>query len=269
MRGIVFLFLMFFSVGQAMGAESPLELTADQTLEWHKNEKMFIASGNVVVTQGDAVIRAQSLRADYRESEESSFDIYRLSAEGDVTIAAQGSAAAGDRAVYDVKSGVATMTGKDLRMSAPGQTVTARDRFEYDVNQGRLSAYGAVVVTRSADTLSADTVGVVFAPGADGQRRLQKLEANGNVVVKTANETLSGRKAVYDAASDVATVTGAVKIVRGSNVLEGDSADANLTTGVSRIKGAAAPASLTGAAPGGRVRGVFYPETMDEKPLPP
>lgn len=237
---------------------APLEITADQTLEWHRNDSRYIARGNAMARQGDVQIAAETLTADYRASAESSMDIYRLSAAGGVTIESQGNVATGDDATYDIDTGLAVMTGRDLRLSSPDQVVTARERFEYRVTDGRLTAWGDAVVTRGADKLRADSVSALFHDDkATGKRVLKQLTADGNVVITTATETVRGSNGVYDAATNIATLSGGVRIERGPNVLEGDKAEVNLTTNVSRMLGGAAET-------GGRVRGVFYPGS--EKP---
>lgn len=248
----VLFFCVACSPAYAADGDQPLEITASQTLEWHRNASQYIARGDVVMKQGDVTIKADMLTADYRESKESAVEIYRLTAEGRVYIDSQGNRAQGDHAVYDVDKGTAVMTGGDLRMTTAEQTVTARDRFEYNVTDGKLSAVGNAKVIHGADTLTADAVDAVFATDpATGQRKLDRADATGRVVIKTPTEVLTGARGVYIAASNVATLSGGVKIERGPNVLEGEQAEVNLTTNVSRMVG--------GAGENGRVRGVFYP----------
>lgn len=256
MRFFLFAALLF-ACPAAMGQTAlpdnaqPLEITAGQTLEWHRADHQYIARGDVVARQGDVEIRADVLTADYRETAASSFDIYRLTAEGGVVISSQGNVAKGDNAVYDVASGKAVMTGQKLTLTSPGQTVTARDSFEYFVNEGRLSATGDAHAVRGGDTLRADAIGAVFAQDASGQRKLRELTADGNVVITTPDEVLRGSRGLYNAGTDTAELTGGVTITRGPNVLEGEKAEVNLATNVSKM--------TAGAAQGGRVRGVFYP----------
>lgn len=241
----------------SQNSSKPLEITASQTLEWHRNDKQYIARGDVVARQGDVSIEAALLTADYRESEKSNMDIYRLTAEQNVRIVSQGSTAEGDKAVYEVDKGLATMTGNALKLYSPGQSVTARDRFEYWVTEGRLNAVGQARAIKGEDTIDAQTLSAVFVDDpAAHTRKLSKLEASGGVVITTPTETLQGDQGTYDASTTVATITGHVVIKRGPNILEGDSADVNLTTNVSRMHGGT-------AGGGGRVRGVFYPGSQD------
>lgn len=237
---------------------APLEITADQTLEWHRNDQQYIARGNVLAVQGDVRIAADTLTADYRETAASSIEIYRLTATGNVIITSRGNTAYGSHAVYDVDKGLAVMTGNNLRLVSPDQTVTARDRFEYWVQAGRLAAIGNAAVTRGEDRLTAAQVSAIFQEDGSGQRRLARLDADRNVVITTPEEILTGDNAFYLASTDTAELLGNVRITRGPNILEGERAEVNLATNVSKMYGS--------AAQGGRVRGVFYPDSDDNPP---
>lgn len=262
---------------EAKQSERPLEITADQTLEWHRTDKKYIARGKAEAKQGLTQINAETLTADYRETAKSNFDIYRMTADNNVVITSQGNQAFGDKAVYELETGIATMTGEALKMTAPDQTITARDKFEYAVDEGRLSAYGDVVIIRGEDIIKADKASAFFAqdnqPAATpsstpmGGRKLERFEGEGHVVVTTPTEILSGDRGVYNAATNTAEVTGNVKITRGPNVLEGTRAEINLTTNVSRMFG---NATTTASSPTGkgRVKGVFYPGSTKPESAP-
>lgn len=239
-------------------SDEPLEITADKSLEWRRDQKQFVARVNTLAKQGPTSIASDALTADYRESEKSSMDIYKVTADGNVTINSQQSAATGQKAVYDLDKGYAEMTGDNLKLTSPDQTVTAHERFEYWVNEGRLVAVGNAKVVRLNDTLEADTVSAVFGEDAKGARVLKSLEATGNVVITTPTEVLTGAKATYSADTNLADLTGGAKIKRGPNILEGEKAQVNLTTNVS---------TMFGGGSGGQVRGVFYPNS-EKKPAP-
>lgn len=275
--GMTFLFLCLNVApifAQNQSTEKPLEITADQTLEWHRTDKKYIARGKAKAKQGLTQINADLLTADYRESEKSNFDIYRMTADKNVIITSQGNQAFGDKAVYELDTGIATMTGEALKMTAPDQTITARDKFEYAVNEGRLSAYGDVVIVRGEDTIKADKASAFFAQDGQatkttssspmGGRKLERFEGEGNVVVTTPTETLTGDRGVYNAATNTAEVTGNVKITRGPNVLEGTRAEIDLTTNVSKMFGNTTTTNPTS----GRVKGVFYPGSTKSESAP-
>lgn len=238
----------------------PIEITARTSLEWLREKKQYIARDDVKVQQGDMAITADLLEADYRETKGSDFDIYRLTATGNVHLTSADSTAQGDKAVYEVDKGVATLTGKNLKLTSPEQTVTARDRFEYFANEGRLNAVGDARAVRGEDIITAEKISAIFKEDPKtGSRELSRLEAVGDVVITTPAEKLRGERGSYDARTTIARLDGNVKIERGPNQLEGNSADVNMTTNVSRMHGAGQDGK---ASDGGRVRGVFYPGTQ-------
>lgn len=269
---ILFFILMLFvlaapahaQLGMNPDRNEPLEITADQTLEWHRGNKQYIARGNVIVRQGNVTIMADTLTADYRETTGSAFEIYRLTADGNVRIVSQGNTATGQQATYDVDRSVAVMTGDNLSLHSPDQTVTAKESFEYWVAEGRLVGRGNARVTRMGDTLDADSISAVFEEhaGSSDARQLKNLGADGHVKITTENEVLTGEKARYESSTNIAELTGNVKITRGPNVLEGQRAEVNLTTNVSKMHGG----SVQGGD--GRVRGVFYPGSEQKNAAP-
>ncbi len=249
-------------------SQQPIEITATKTVEWLRNQKQYVARENVIVTQGPMTLTSDLLTADYREGAQSSMEIWQLTAEGTVTIADQENKAYGDKAVYDVPKGTAVLTGQNLKLVSPDQTVTARDRMEYYSNERMAKAIGNAKVVRTKDTLTADTITAYFKDDAAksqseqtktggsnalGGGSLDRLEAEGSVVIKTPTETLRGARAIYRSSTNTAELIGKVKIERGENTLEGERAEVNLTTNVSKMFGS--------EKKGGRVRGVFFPSS--------
>ena len=242
---------------QNTNAKPPLEITADDTLEWFRSEQKIIARGNARATQEGSSIEATTLSANYRDGAQGRFEISQLNADNNVVIRAQNSTAYGDNAVYNLDQELATMTGNNLRMISPDQTVTARDRFEYHVVEGKLIAIGNAVAIRpnkngGQDKLNADTISAIFKENAQGERVLETLEANGNVTITTPTEKITGTYGIYRASTNKAEIQGGVTITRGPNILQGQRAEVDLDTNKSRIFGG-------GNTNSGRVKAVFYP----------
>lgn len=235
--------------------EAPLEITADQTLEWKRDEKLFIANGNAVAKQGDAAVNADALTAHYKDNGAGGgMQIWQVTADRGVVITSKDSQAYGDAAIYDLDKDLAVMTGENLRMTSPGQTVTAQDRFEYWVTEGKLNAIGNARMERrntkgETDTLAADTITAILKDNQEGQRVLDTLEATGNVVITTPTETIRGARGLYRAGTNMAELSGGVTIERGQNTLKGERAEVDMTTNTSRLFG----------GEGKQVKGVFYP----------
>jgi lipopolysaccharide export system protein LptA len=256
-------------------SNQPIEITATETVEWLRDQKQYIARKDVIVKQGAMEIHSDLLTADYREGAQSSTEIWQLTAEGNVQVKDETTTAYGDKGVYDVPKGVAVLTGGNLRLVSPDQTVTATERMEYYANERMAKAIGNATVVRAEDKLQANVLTAYFKdesaqPAATAKAKpaggplggggnIDRLEADGNVVITTPTEKITGSKAVYRAATNTAEITGKVRLVRGENVLEGARAEVNLTTNVSKMFGS--------KTENGRVRGVFFPgsESLPDK----
>lgn len=236
-------------------AQEPLEITAAGSLDWDREHKTFTAVKDALATQGASSIKADKLVASYRDAADKNFDIYHIEALQHVVIVSENSEAFGDHAIYDLDQSLATLTGKNLSLVTPEQTVTARDKIEYHVAKGQLKAYGNAKVKRAEDMLEADLIIAYMRDDAQGKRVLDTLEAKGNVVITTPTETARGGTGTYRADVNKAVLSGDVRIQRGPNILEGEKAEIDLTTNTSRIFG-----DQTGAQ---RVRGVFYPDSEE------
>lgn len=237
--------------------KEPIEISAQEALEWRRDDKQYIARTAVIAKQGETEIHADEMVADYRDKNGNAPTIYRLTAKGHVKIISGGTnTITGDQAVYDVDAKNAVMTGQDLKMVNPEQTVTAHERFEYWSDEGRVVAVGDARVVRGTDTIDADQITAWLADDASGKRDMTRAEAVGNVVITTPKEKAVGTRAVYERATDMATLEGPVTITREKNVLTGARAEVNLKTSLSTLYG--------DENKGGRVKGVFYTGTTAE-----
>ena len=240
-------------------SKEPLEVTADESLEWDRNNQIFTARKNAVAKQGDTAIKAATLTAQYRDNPATgNMEIYNMTAIDNVIIDSRDTKAFGDKAVYVLDKSLATLTGNNLRLVSPDQVITAQDRFEYWTNEGRLIAKGAAKVIRTNpdaqghnDTLEADILTATMKNNEQGKRVLDTLQADGEVIITTATETLYGDHGIYRAGPNTAEITGNVKIRRGPNVLTGEKATVDLNTNISKLFG--------GAGSNGRVSGTFFP----------
>jgi lipopolysaccharide export system protein LptA len=250
-----------FAQGLQPKGNTPVEITADGSLEWNRNEKTFIARKNALAKQGETSIHAETLTAHYRDGAGGGMDIHQVQAESGVELKSKDTTAYGQKADYDLDKAYAIMTGDNLKMISPDQTVTARDKFEYWTTEGKLIAVGNARADRKnakgeTDTLEADTISAILKDGAQGQRKLETLEATNNVVITTPTEKITGQHGIYHADTNKATLTGGVVLHRGPNVLEGDRAEIDMNTNTSQLFGGAVTPTASG-----QVRGVFYPGT--------
>ncbi len=210
-----------------------------------------------------------------------SSEIYLLDAIGHVRIVTPTDEAVGDKAVYDIDQAVLVMTGHGLRLTTPQYVMTARDSMEYWSQQHMAVGRGnAVVVANDGRRLSGDvlvgytneatpaggTATSVSAPakpeparpasgGIDSAGKLQRVEAYGNVVVRTQTDTVWGDRGVYVPDTGMARVLGHVRVVHGQNVITGAAADVNMKTGIAHVI----------SDPGRRVQGLIMPNDAQQK----
>lgn len=263
------------------GDDKPLEVFADQGIEWHQNESTYIARGNARAVKGDTTVYGDALIAHYRNAAAGGTEVWRIEANGNVRITTPTDTAYGDRAVYTIDNGVLVMTGKNLRLTTPRETITARDSLEYWDQKDLAVARGDAVVITNDRRIRADVLTAQFksdknqpgvkptaatpAPpaarkpntkaGSDGDTsRLHRVDAYGNVIITTPQDVARGNRGVYMEETGIANLLGSVKITRGNNQLNGEVAEVNLRTGVSRIISAKEGTS------GGPVRALIVPE---------
>jgi lipopolysaccharide export system protein LptA len=273
----------------------PIDITARDGIEWRQAEQEVIASGDAKAVRGQVTVTADRLTAWYRKkgatgpaqptpvsgltgdpSTEGN-EVYRMQADGHVRIFTPTDQAQGDRATYDLDQSVLVMTGKDLKLTTPNDTITAKDDLEYWPQKHMAVARGnAVVNTNDAKRVAADTL-VAYTtdnppPASDkpastaakpsddplaASGKLQRVEAFGNVSIRTPTDTVTGDRGVYVPDTGMARIAGNVRITRGQNQLNGAEADVNMKTGIANLV----------AQNTGRVHGLVVPNDESTKSL--
>lgn len=265
MRGIFGLLLGLGLLVQAASAQQvpfagdgkPMEIYAEQGIEWNREERTYVARGNARAIKDETEIRADLLRAYYSGGSDGTGDIYRVEAVGGVVITSPNGKVYGDHGNYDVHTQVMVLTGKDLRLITAEDVVTARDSLEYWQVQKLAVARGKAEVTRTdpekgtKNIIRADILTANFAEDAKGDQEMRVVDAYDNVEILTPCEYVTADRAHYMVPEQLATLTGNVKITRGNNQLNGDEAEVNMATGISTLKG-------------DRVQGLLVPENNQE-----
>ncbi len=276
--------------GIDLSSGGPVEVTARDGFEWHENEQTVIATGDARAVRGTVTVLADRLLARYRKKavgaapaatpaasgspDTSANEVYRLEADGHVRIVTPTDEAVGDHAIYDIDQALLVLTGRHMKLTTPQQVMTARDSMEYWSQKHMAVGRGdAVVVTSDARRLSADIlVGYTTvppatpaaktpAPGADpaaGAGKLERVEAFGNVEVRTATDTVHGDRGVYVPDSGIARIVGNVRLTHGQNQLNGPAADINMKTGIAHIV----------SDPAARVQGLIMPNDANLQNTP-
>lgn len=235
------------------GSRGPLEINADEGIEWRRDSNQYIARGNARAAQADLEVFADVLIAHYRNDPTGGTEIYQVDAEGNVVVVSPSERVYGDLGRYDVDRGLVVLWGEGLRLETAEEVISARESLEYWEDQQVAVARGDAVAVHADKRLKADTLTAHFVPDAAGKMVIQRVDGLGNVQISTPTDFVRGDKGVYYVEKQLATLSGAVKITRGENQLNGAYAEVDLETGISRL--------LSGppGSEGGRVRGLLVP----------
>jgi lipopolysaccharide export system protein LptA len=242
-----------------LNTKAPVEITADDAIEWLRDQHFYRARGKAIVKQADTTIQADVIEAAY-DPALGEQNIQTVTAIGHVHVVSTKAGPKGpetrtvtaDKGVYNLTTGELVLTGSNLKITDPRMTVTAQQALTYDRTQNKASARGNAVITTPERTLKAQMVDIWLT--ADNE--LSRAVAKDHVIIQSAQEILQADHGDYDAIKQEAVMTGNVKLTRGENHLQGGKAVVNLKTGVSQLFGDSA---TTTASSGGRVRALFFP----------
>ncbi|ABQ30877.1 MULTISPECIES: LptA/OstA family protein [Acidiphilium] len=276
--------------GTAGGQPAPIDITAQNGISWNQKTRIVTAKGNARAVRGKVTVTADELVAHYSPKPASgaakptpaakpdasagglggldsgASQITQLDAVGHVHIFTATEQAFGDLAVYHMARHELVLTGGNLRLITPTETVTATRALQYWSEARKAVAIGhAKVVGKDGRSVTADRLTGYFtaapaAPKAGGTppagstaeaSQLRKVVAEGHVVVTTQTDVATGDHGVYHPATGIAVLTGNVHITHGPNELAGHIAQVNMKTGVATLV----------SAPGHRVEGLILPDS--------
>ena len=216
------------------GDGGPIEILADDGIEWHQEEKVFVARGNARAIRETVTVDSDVLRAYYRETDGGT-EIWRMDANGSVEIRSPTETIYGDEAIYDVINGVLVVKGEDIRFVAGDDLITAEQQLEYWETKQMAVARGDAMIKRPDRTVYGDVLAAYFSRDASGTTSVNRVDAYDNVKIVTINDTATSDRGVYNVDTGVATLTGNVNIMRGQNTLSGCKAVVDLNTGISKL----------------------------------
>jgi len=243
-----------------LGGENDLRITADGSLSWQRGARTYVAEGNAVAKLGGRELRADRLTAFYRERAETgggdpAMEIYRLEADGEVTLDAPAGTVLAGRGIYEMDTGVVVFTGGSPTLKTDGGVVvTAEDRMEYWPQRGLAVARGGARVRDGDRSFRARVIQAVFAgpAGSPEARELARVEAFDQVRAATPDGEGRGGLGVYDPATQILELFGEVALGRGGTRFEGGYARLDLAGGSSELR-----TDAPGESGSERVRGLI------------
>ena len=257
------------ALGNIQSGDEPIEINAEDGIEWWRDQQIYVARGNAKAASGDLEVFADVLTAHYRENAAGDSEIYLLEAEGTVRIVSPNETVFGEYGQYIMDEKRFEMRGKGLKLVSAknNDTVTARDSLEYWEEKQVAVARGNAKAVHEDKQIDANLLVAHFKPGKDDKLEIRQVVATGDVKVRSPSEYAEGDSGVYYVAEEIATLSCNVKVTQDENQLNGGYAVVNLATGISRIR--KAPPGMTDpddikACGGDRVDGLVIPKSQSK-----
>jgi lipopolysaccharide export system protein LptA len=221
--------------------DKPIEISAENGIEWKRDARTYTARGNALAQQGDTSIAADTLIAYLDDND----DLSHWEAIGNVKIQTERSTSYGDRAEYTEANRLLVLTGNNLKVVTENQTVTARDQIEYWRDKDAVVAKGNVVIVRPQKntTIKSDEATAYFrdetddpaTPDVESGSEVYQVEAQGHVRVDRNEQTAFSDHLAYNPDTEVAVLTGNVTINSKENTYRGARAELDLQNDISRL----------------------------------
>jgi lipopolysaccharide export system protein LptA len=283
----------------AGGKALPVNISADNGIEWRQADRVYIARGNVKAVRGDVTVYADEMRAYYRpvakkpgaaapkpppppvaaapgkprkpggpELNEGATEIYRLEAIGNVKFVTKTQTGYGDHGDYDMDKTLLVLTGKHMKIVGPHDTLTARDSIEWYDNRQLGVARGDAVDDHDGKHIAADVLIATFVRGVHGEdSHVSRIDAQGHVVITSKDQIGRGDSGVYDVKSGIVTLENHVRLTRGQNQLDGAYGVVDVNRNIGHLL-PAPPGARVASGSSLRVEGLIMPTAKPEAGKP-
>tara|TARA_B100000579_G_scaffold237251_1_gene194595 strand:+ start:1051 stop:1854 length:804 start_codon:yes stop_codon:yes gene_type:complete len=238
-----FLFLLlFFSnclsqqiINQQQG-DQPIEIYAEKGIEWHKNEKKYLAIGNAKATSGSMSLKSDTIEAFYTEKSDSSMDIKLVKAKKNVVVEDESLIITGGRlAEYNLKKDYFSIFGKEIILTSDQNKLYSNEKLEYWRQKGIAIATGDAIAKKGSEfTIKADKL-VWYLNELEKKMNVKKIFGFANVSISSQNEVAFSDKALYNRETGICKLFGNVKLQKGESFLTGDYAEVDLNRGISKL----------------------------------
>ena len=137
--------------------------------------------------------------------------------------------------------------------------------IDFDDRANRIVLTGGVIVTQAGLTVRSNRMLANYTD--DGSLDVERITANGGVVVSRGDERASGDVAVYDFNRRIITMAGNVQLRRGNDRLNGGRLVIDLASGRSSVDGRAVggSSSIDNQGSNGRVTGTLTVTQSDDE----
>ena len=214
----------------------PVEIYAEQGIEWHKNDNKYLAIGNAIAKSGKMSVNSDRIEAFYEESDNSGMDIKLVKAHRNVVVTDENLKIVGGKlAEYNLRKDYFSIFGKNLILTSQENKLESNNKMEYWRTKGVAIASGKAKAQKGNEfKIKAEKL-VWYLNENDKKIDVKKIFGFENVSIYTNNEVAFSDKALYNKVTGICKLFGNVKLQKGDSFLTGDYAEVDLNKGISKL----------------------------------
>ena len=214
----------------------PVEIYAEQGIEWHKNDNKYLAIGNAIAKSGKMSVNSDKIEAFYEESDNSGMDIKLVKAHKNVVVTDENLKIVGGKlAEYNLRKDYFSIFGKNLTLTSQENKLESNKKMEYWRTKGVAIASGKAKAQKGNEfKIEAEKL-VWYLNENDKKIEVKKIFGFDNVSIYTNNEVAFSDKALYNKENGICKLFGNVKLQKGDSFLTGDYAEVDLNKGISKL----------------------------------
>ena len=217
-------------------ADKPIEIFADEGIEWHKNKQKYVAVGNAKALSGSLSLESDKIEAFYNEKESSNMNIKEVKALKNVIVKDNKmKITGGDYAEYNISKDYFLITGKNIILTSESNVLRSKEKLEYWRQKNIAIATGKAEAKKGNEFIVSAEKLVWYLKETDKKTKVKKLLGFKNVSIKTNNEVAFSDKAIYNNDTEICKLFGNVKLQRGESFLLGEYAEVDLKRGISKL----------------------------------
>ena len=238
-----FLFLFFIhettfsqQLSNFSNDENPIEIFAEEGIEWHKNKNKYVAIGNAKAVSGSLSLKSDRIEAFYTEKEDSGMNIKEVKAKKNVIVEDKKMRiVGGNYAEYKTIKDYFLIVGKNIIVTSEANTLRSKEKLEYWRSKNIAIATGKAEAQKDKEFIVLADKLVWYLKEDKNKTTVKKILGFKNVSIKTNNEVAFSDKAIYNNDTEICKLYGNVKLQRGDSFLLGEYAEVDLKKGISKL----------------------------------
>ncbi len=216
--------------------ENPIEIFAEEGIEWHKNENKYVAVGNAKAISGSLSLKSERIEAFYTENEDSGMNIKEVKAKKNVIVEDRKmKITGGNYAEYKTLEDYFLIVGKNIILTSEANTLRSKEKIEYWRSKNVAIATGKAEAKKDKEFVVLADKLVWYLKENKNKTTVKKILGFKNVSIKTNNEVAFSDKAIYNNETEICKLYGNVKLQRGESFLLGEYAEVDLKKGISKL----------------------------------